>query len=111
MHGHGYQYSGHYTRGTIQDTRLHCFTRIASAAWLAGKDKSLAAIAMVFVHPSQILLDDMHMLEHSAFKSLRLPVCRENCKQITDVIVPLYKDKLQSAKTGNTYERTNLGIL
>lgn len=52
-----------------------------------GKDKSYTAIIMVFVHPSQILLDNVHTLERSAFKSLQLPVSKENCKQITDVIV------------------------
>ncbi len=38
------------------------------------------------------------MLEYSAFKSLRLPVSRENREHITDVIAQLYKDKLQSEK-------------
>ncbi|WP_375449210.1 C-terminal helicase domain-containing protein [uncultured Nostoc sp.] len=77
-----------------------------------GRDKSCAAIAMVFVHPSQVLPDDVHMLEQSAFKNLRLPVSRENREQITDVIAQLYKNKLQSAKkTGNAYERTDPGIL
>ncbi len=52
----------------------------------AGKDKSCVAIAMVFVHLSQVLPDDVHTLEHSAFKSLRLPVSRENCEQITNII-------------------------
>ncbi len=37
---------------------------------LAGRDKSRAAIAMVFVHPSQVLLDNVHKLEYHAFKSL-----------------------------------------
>ncbi len=77
----------------------------------AGRDKSRAAIAIVFVHPSQVLPDNVHTLEHSAFKSLRLPVSKENREQITDVIAQLYKDKLQSAKTGNAYERIDPGIL
>ena len=76
-----------------------------------GRDKSCAAIAIVFVHPSQILPDDVHTLERSAFKSLRLPVSKENREQITNVIAQLYKNKLQSAKTGNAYERTDPGIL
>ncbi len=77
----------------------------------AGKDKSRAAIAMVFVHQSQVLPDNVHTLDHGTFKSLRLPVSRENREQITNVIAQLYKDKLQSAKTGNAYERTDPRIL
>ncbi len=41
---------------------------------------------MIFVYPSQILPDDVHTLEHSAYKSLQLPINRENRKQITNVI-------------------------
>ena len=67
---------------------------------------------MVFVHPSQVLPDDVHILEQSTFRNLRLPVSRENREQITDVIAQLYKNKLQSAKkTGNIYEKTDSGIL
>lgn len=53
----------------------------------------------------------MYTLEYSAFKSLQLLVSRENYKQITNVIIKLYKDKLQLAKTRNTYETTNPKIL
>ena len=35
-----------------------------------GKNKSSTTIAIIFVHPSQILFDNMHTLECSAFKSL-----------------------------------------
>ncbi len=67
---------------------------------------------MVFVHPSQVLPDDMHMLEQSAFENLRLPVSRDNREQITDIIAQLYKNKQQSVKKiGHAYERTDLGIL
>lgn len=51
------------------------------------------------------------MLEQSTFKNLQLSFSRENREQITNVIAQLYKDKLQSAKTGNIYEKTDLGIL
>ncbi len=51
------------------------------------------------------------MLEYSAFKSVQLPVSKKNHEQITNVIVQLYKDKLQLVKTGNTYKKTDLGIL
>ena len=50
------------------------------------RDKSRTAMAIVFVSSSQVLLDNMYMLEQSAFKNLRLPVNRENCEQITDII-------------------------
>ncbi len=59
-----------------------------------GRDKSRITITIVFVHPSQVLPDDVHMLEQSAFKNLRLPVSRENREQITDIIAQLYKNKL-----------------
>ena len=111
MRGHGYQYSGHHARGTIQDTGLHCFARIASAAWPGRYGQISCRCCNGLVHPSQVLPDDVHTLERSAFKSLRLPVSRENRKQITDVIAQLYKNKLQSAKTGNAYEKTDPGIL
>ena len=75
-----------------------------------GREKSRTAIAMVFVHPSQILLDKVHTLEHSAFKSLQLPINEENREQITDIIAQLYKNKLQLAKTGNEYKRTDSGV-
>ena len=51
-----------------------------------GRDKSHALVTLVFIHPSQVLPDDVHMLEQSAFKNLWLPVRRENCEQITNVI-------------------------
>ena len=77
-----------------------------------GRDKSCAVIAIVFVHPSQVLSDNVHMLEQSAFKNLRFSISRENCEQITDVIAQLYKSKLQFAKkTENVYKRTDLGII
>lgn len=44
------------------------------------RDKSRTTIAIVFVHPSQVLPDDMHMLEQNAFKNLWLLVNRENRK-------------------------------
>ena len=76
-----------------------------------GRDKSRSAIAIVFVSSSQVLPDNMHMLKQSAFKNLRLAVSRENREQITDIIAQLYKNKLQLAKTGNAYKRTDPGIL
>ena len=51
-----------------------------------GRDKSSTAMAIVFVSSSQVLPDNVHMLEQSAFKNLRLPVSRENREQITDII-------------------------
>ena len=51
------------------------------------KDKVCAAIVMVFVYPSQILPKNVYMLERSAFKSLWLPINKNNCKKITNVIV------------------------
>ena len=48
-------------------------------SWIE-KNKSRVAIAIFFVHLSQVLLNNVHMLEHSAFKSLQLPVNRENCQ-------------------------------
>lgn len=36
---------------------------------------------------------------------------KKNCKQITNINVPLHKNKLQLAKTGNIYEKTNSRIL
>ena len=60
----------------------------------ARKNKSCATMAIVFVYPSQVLLDNVHTLEHSAFKSLQLPISRENCEQITNVNAQLYKNKL-----------------
>lgn len=62
------------------------------------RDKSRAAIAMVFVYPSQVLSDIGYILKHSTFKSFQLPVSRKNCGQITNIIIQLYKDKLQSQK-------------
>lgn len=75
------------------------------------RNRSRAAIVIVFVYPSQVQPDNVHMLEHNTFKSFQLPVNRENRKRITDVITQLYKDKLQLAKTRNTYERTDPGVL
>ena len=48
----------------------------------------------------QILLDNMHMLEKSAFKDLWLLVNCENWDQTTDVIVRLYHEHIQ-LKTSN----------
>lgn len=77
-----------------------------------GNNKSRTAIAIIFVHPSPVLPDNMHILEESPFKNLRLSVSRENRKQITNVIAQLYKNKRQSLKkTWNVYGRINLGIL
>lgn len=45
-----------------------------------GRDKSCAVVAIIFVYSRQILPDNMHTQEHSAFKSLRLPVSKENYK-------------------------------
>ncbi len=77
----------------------------------AGRDKSCTTIIMIFIHPSQVLLDNVYTLEYSAFKSFRLPINRETCKPITDIIAQLYKDKLELAKTGNAYEKTDPEIL
>lgn len=51
------------------------------------------------------------MLEQNVFKNLQLPVIIEKCKQITNIIVYLYKKKLQLVKTRNVYDRTDLKIL
>ncbi len=70
-----------------------------------GRDASRLVVAIVFVETRQILLDDVHTLEGSAFKDPRLPVNRENREQTTNVIVRLYREHIQSkvAKTGNSY--------
>lgn len=39
-----------------------------------GRDKSCTVIAIVFVYPSQVLPDNVHMLEQSALKNLWLLV-------------------------------------
>lgn len=106
---HGYQYSGYYTYSTIQDIKLLYFIRIASVAWPSKKKQILCCHYNSFY--SSILPNNMHTLEYSAFKSLQLLVNRENYEQITNVIIKLYKDKLQLAKTRNTYEITNPKIL
>lgn len=58
------------------------------------RDASRLAVAMVFVEKRQILPDDVHTLEGSTFKDLRLPVNCENRDQITDVIVRLYRNHI-----------------
>ncbi len=52
-----------------------------------SRDKSRTTITIVFVHSSQVLLNNMHMLEQSVFKNLLLHVNIENREQITDVII------------------------
>lgn len=47
------------------------------------------------------------MLEQSVLKNFQLPFNRKNRKQIINVIIQLYKSKLQLAKTGNVYKRTD----
>ena len=56
--------------------------------WLGrgGRDKFYTAIAIVFVSLSQVLPDNVYILEQSAFKNLRLPISRKNRKQIIDII-------------------------
>lgn len=78
-----------------------------------GRDVSRPAIAIVFVETRQILLDDLNTLDGSAFKDLRLPVSQENRDQITDVIIRLYRENIQSKarKTGNAYQKTDSAIL
>ena len=51
------------------------------------------------------------MLEQNVFINLQLPVSRQNCEQITNIIAQLYKNKLQLAKTRNIYEKINSRIL
>ncbi len=55
-----------------------------------GRDVSSLAVALIFVDLRQILHTDVHTLDGSAFKDLWLPVSRENCDQITDIIARLY---------------------
>lgn len=51
------------------------------------------------------------MLEQSAFKSLWLPVSKQNYKHITNFTAQLFKNKLQLVKTRNIFEKINLRIL
>lgn len=51
------------------------------------------------------------MLECSAFKSLQLFINIENQEQITNIIIQLYKNKLQLAKKENVYKKTDFKIL
>lgn len=77
-----------------------------------GRDVSRAAVAMVFVDPQQILPEDGHTLESSAFKDLRLPVNHENREQITNVIAKLYRNvEPTTKKTGNAYQKTDPALL
>ncbi len=68
---------------------------------------------MVFVETRQILPKDMHILEGSVFKNLQLPVIRENCDEIMDVIARLYRKHIRSnaPKIGNLYQRTNTAVI
>ena len=71
------------------------------------------AVAIVFIETRQILSDNMHILEGSAFKDLCLPITCENQEQITDFIVRLYYKHIHSniPKTKNLYQKIDLAIL
>ncbi len=75
-----------------------------------GRNVSSLAVALIFVDPRQILSTDVHTLDGSAFKDLRLPISRKNRDQITDVIARLYQENGQTrmARTGNAYQRTDV---
>ena len=45
-----------------------------------GKNKSYTTIIIIIVYLSQVLLDNIHILEYSTFKSFWLPVNKKNCK-------------------------------
>lgn len=77
------------------------------------RDVSCLAVAMVFVETREILPDDVHTLEGSAFKDLQLPITRENRDQTTDIIARLYRKHIKSnaPKTGNSYQRTDPVVL
>ncbi len=53
---------------------------------------------MVLVYLSQVLPDNVYIVEQITFKNRRLLISRESCEQITDVIAQLYKNKLQLIK-------------
>lgn len=77
------------------------------------RDASCIAVAMVFVETRQILPNNVHTLEGSAFNDLRLPITRENRDQITDVIARLYCNHicLNAPKTEKSYQKTDPAIL
>lgn len=75
------------------------------------RNKSHTAIASLFISLSQILSDNVHMLKQSILKNLQLFISKKNCKQITNIITQLYKNKLELVKIQNVYEKTNPEIL
>ena len=63
------------------------------------REISSLAVALIFVNPQQILPTDVHTLDGKAFKNLQLPVSRENCNQITDIIARLNQENGQTRMT------------
>lgn len=77
------------------------------------RDASCIVIALVFIEMQQILPDDVHTLERSAFTDFWLPIIRKNCNQITDIIIRLYCKyiRLNTPKIESLYQRTDPAIL